>query len=126
MSVPEPAVPVSIALPEKSDTTDAEERSQQLSTLEASIGPTSGSGSGSDDANWFNQLMDLSSPGAGLRNIEMPISEIESIFDSIFAGEQGSGNESGNEISVASPPVDMVQMYGSYEDMYVPFMTKAN
>lgn len=119
-------MPVSVALPDKSDTMDVEERSQQSSMLETNIGPTSGSGSGSDNADWFNQLMDLSSPGAGLRNVEMPISEIESIFDSIFAGEQGSGHENGNEMSVASPPVDMVQMYGSYEDMYVPFMMKTS
>ena len=70
--------------------------------------------------------MDLSGPGAGLRNVEMPIAEIESIFDSIFAGDQTNRNENGNcngtihgQADGDSPLVDMVQVYGSHEDVYV-------
>lgn len=74
--------------------------------------------------------MDLSGPGAGLRNVEMPIAEIESIFDSIFAGDQANRNEDGNCNGTIngladgdSPSVDMVQVYGCHEDVYVPFHT---
>lgn len=124
MPGPEPAVQEN----DRSDThaTDTEERrSQQSSSFEGGVeqttsGSLSGSGFsseiGSDDADWFHQLMDLSEPGAGLRNVEMPIAEIESIFDSIFAGEQG-----GTEVPDANvhfPMVDLVQIYGSYGDMY--------
>ncbi|BCR88441.1 transcription factor domain-containing protein [Aspergillus chevalieri] len=120
---PEPAVQEN----DRSDThaTDTEERrSQQSSSFEGGVeqttsGSLSGSGFsseiGSDDADWFHQLMDLSEPGAGLRNVEMPIAEIESIFDSIFAGEQG-----GTEVPDANvhfPMVDLVQIYGSYGDI---------
>ena len=66
--------------------------------------------------------MDLSGPGAGLRNVEMPIAEIESIFDSIFAGDQANGNKSDTVNGLEdedSPLVDMVQVYGSHEDVYV-------
>lgn len=105
-------------------TTDTEERrSQQSSSFEASVEQTSLSGSGfssgigSDDADWFHQLMDLSEPGAGLRNVEMPIAEIESIFDSIFAGEQGGTDIP--DANVHFPMADLVQIYGSYGDMYV-------
>lgn len=122
---PEPAVQDN----DRSDTqtTDTEERrSQQSSSFEGGVeqttsGSLSGSGFssgiGSDDADWFYQLMDLSEPGAGLRNVEMPIAEIESIFDSIFAGEQG-GTDVPNA-NVQFPIANLVQMYGSYEDMYV-------
>lgn len=46
----------------------------------------------------------------------MPISEIESVFGSIFAGDQGRSSD----LVVAdgeTPVVDMVQLYGSHGDM---------
>lgn len=95
-------------------TTDTEERRSQQSSLS---GSGFSSGIGSDDADWFHQLMDLSEPGAGLRNVEMPIAEIESIFESIFAGEQGGTDIP--DANVHFPMADLVQIYGSYGDMYV-------
>lgn len=64
---------------------------------------------------WFNQLVGLSEPGAGLSNVEMPISEIETLFDSIFGPKH-------NATSSINPPPSLhqhaqVQIYGSDEDM---------
>ena len=118
-SAPAPGPETTTDVLANSDTTDTEERrSQPSSSFETNIAQTSGSRSGpsSEDADWFDQLIDLSAPGAGLRSVEMPIAEIESIFDSIFAGDQGSANgicvEDGE-----TPVVDMVQIYGSHGDM---------
>ena len=118
MSVSAPAAIATDVLAH-SDTTDTEERrSQPSSSFETSIAQGSGSGSGPspENADWFNQLIDLSAPGAGLRSVEMPISEIESVFGSIFAGDQGRSSD----LVVAdgeTPVVDMVQLYGSHGDM---------
>ncbi|XHG05075.1 hypothetical protein AWENTII_008325 [Aspergillus wentii] len=62
-------------------------------------------------AQWFNQLVNLSGPGAGLRNVETPIAEIESIFDSIFASDPGAPVDTNPSVS------DLVQIYGSNEDI---------
>jgi hypothetical protein len=41
---------------------------------------------------WFNQLVGFSEPGAGLSNVEMPIAEIETLFDSIFGPKVNDPN----------------------------------
>lgn len=67
-----------------------------------------------DPIAWFNQLVGLSDPGAGLCNVEMPIAEIENIFDSIFAPQK----EKEKELSGVTPALtDAVQIYGSDQDM---------
>lgn len=63
---------------------------------------------------WFNQLVGLTDPGAGLPNVEMPISEIENIFDTIFAPPREKDISSSASSSL---PADVVQVYGSDEDM---------
>lgn len=116
-------------MPANSDTTDTEERGSQPSSSfetsiaqtlgedQTSIAQTSGEGSSSTgDADWFNQLIDLSAPGAGLRSVDMPIAEMELIFDSIFDKDQGNVSDIGVENDDA-PVVDMVQLYGSHDDM---------
>lgn len=133
MSLPAPAstpAPATIIdLPVNSDTTDTEERrSQPSSSFDTSIAQTSGEdqtstaqtsgecSSSTGDADWFNQLFELSAPGAGLRSVDMPIAEMELIFDSIFEQDQGNTADIGVE-SNEPPVVDMVQLYGSHDDM---------
>lgn len=121
VSVPAPApTPATIIdLPANSDTTDTEERrSQPSSTFDTSIAQTSGEGSSSTgDVDWFDQLIDLSAPGAGLRSVDMPIAEMELIFDSIFDKDQGNGSDVGVVQNDEASVVDMVQLYGSHDDM---------
>lgn len=63
---------------------------------------------------WFNQLIGLTDPGAGLPNVEMPISEIENIFDTIFAPSSEKEMLTSDNGSL---PTEVVQVYGSDEDM---------
>ncbi|KAL5688725.1 hypothetical protein EMGR_000467 [Emarellia grisea] len=58
-------------------------------------------------------VLDMSGPGAGLRSIDTPMEEIESIFDSVFAPIPGEATQE-LDPSLAS---DLVQLYGSDEDM---------
>ncbi|KAK9638373.1 hypothetical protein HCH54_009231 [Aspergillus fumigatus] len=69
--------------------------------------------SNSDEDEWLSQLVDMSGPGAGLRSIDTPMEEIESIFDSVFAPIPGEATQE-LDPSLAS---DLVQLYGSDEDM---------
>lgn len=62
---------------------------------------------------WVHQLGGLCGPGAGLRSVEMPFAEIDSIFDSIFGSNVDEINPSPNSKSVSSP----VRLYGSNEDI---------
>lgn len=62
---------------------------------------------------WVHQLGGLCGPGAGLRSVEMPFAEIDSIFDSIFGSNVDEINPSPNSKSVYSP----VRLYGSNEDI---------
>jgi hypothetical protein len=62
---------------------------------------------------WLSQIVDMSGPGAGLRSIDTPMEEIESIFDSVFAPIPGEATQE-LDPSLAS---DLVQLYGSDEDM---------
>jgi hypothetical protein len=61
---------------------------------------------------WFNQLAGLSDPGAGLRDVEMPIAEIESLFDSIFLPQKDKMIPEPNPA-----PSNVLQIYGSDQDM---------
>ncbi|KAL1847065.1 hypothetical protein Plec18170_008841 [Paecilomyces lecythidis] len=63
---------------------------------------------------WFNQLIGLTDPGAGLPNVEMPISEIENIFDTIFAPSSEKEMLTSDNGSL---PTEVVQVYGSDEDI---------
>jgi hypothetical protein len=62
---------------------------------------------------WLSHLVGMSGPGAGLRSIDTPMEEIESIFDSVFAPSPG---EAAHELG-PSLVLDLVQLYGSDEDM---------
>ncbi|GAB1194129.1 hypothetical protein APSETT444_003370 [Aspergillus pseudonomiae] len=62
---------------------------------------------------WVHQLGGLCGPGAGLRSVEMPFAEIDSIFDSIFGAHADEINPDSNLKSVSNP----VRLYGSNEDM---------
>lgn len=57
--------------------------------------------------------MGMSGPGAGVRSVDTPMEEIESIFDSVFAPIAG---EPVHELD-PSLVSDLVQLYGSDEDM---------
>jgi hypothetical protein len=57
--------------------------------------------------------MGMSGPGDGLRSVDTPMEEIESIFDSVFAPVPG---QPVNELD-PSLVSDLVQLYGSDEDM---------
>ncbi|KAL1964561.1 hypothetical protein VTN77DRAFT_6858 [Rasamsonia byssochlamydoides] len=70
-----------------------------------------------DDDAWFNQVVSLSEPGAGLRNVEMSIAEIESIFDSIFAPERDDPISSNINNKTAAPMTHLVQIYASDQDV---------
>ncbi|KAE8149922.1 C6 finger domain protein [Aspergillus avenaceus] len=61
---------------------------------------------------WFNQLGGLCGQGAGLRSVEMPFAEIDSIFDSIFGTNQ---NEATSDRP--GPESNPVRLYGSNEDI---------
>lgn len=58
--------------------------------------------------------MSLGKPGAGLRSIESSVAEMEHIFDHIFGVENGNHLVSESDESVP----DLLQVYGSDEDMY--------
>lgn len=62
---------------------------------------------------WVHQLGGLCGPGAGLRSVEMPFAEIDSIFDSIFGSNVDEIKPDPNSKSVSNP----VRLYGSNEDM---------
>ncbi|KAB8254354.1 C6 finger domain protein [Aspergillus pseudonomiae] len=62
---------------------------------------------------WVHQLGGLCGPGAGLRSVEMPFAEIDSIFDSIFGAHADEINPDSNLKSVSNP----VRLYGSNEDI---------
>lgn len=57
--------------------------------------------------------MGMSGPGAGVRSVDTPMEEIDSIFDSVFAPIAG---EPVHELG-PSLVSDLVQLYGSDEDM---------
>ncbi|KAE8353863.1 hypothetical protein BDV28DRAFT_164621 [Aspergillus coremiiformis] len=62
---------------------------------------------------WVHQLGGLCGPGAGLRSVEMPLAEIDSIFDSIFGQ---NGDEPDFDASSTSG-ANSVRLYGSNEDI---------
>ncbi|KAF4246283.1 hypothetical protein CNMCM8980_008782 [Aspergillus fumigatiaffinis] len=62
---------------------------------------------------WLSHLVGMSGPGAGLRSIDTPMEEIESIFDSVFAPIPG---EAAHELD-PSLVSDLVHLYGSDEDI---------
>ncbi|KAJ9216516.1 transcriptional regulator family: Fungal Specific TF [Paecilomyces variotii] len=90
-----------------------QDQSQDVKPAERNSSETSTDLSFTDDA-WFNQLVGLTDPGAGLPNVEMPISEIENIFDTIFAPPREKDISSSASSSL---PADVVQIYGSDEDI---------
>ncbi|GIJ91471.1 hypothetical protein Asppvi_010437 [Aspergillus pseudoviridinutans] len=55
----------------------------------------------------------MSAPGAGLRSIDTPMEEIESIFDSVFAPSPGEAAQELDTFLVS----ELVQLYGSDEDI---------
>ncbi|KAE8387401.1 C6 finger domain protein [Aspergillus alliaceus] len=62
---------------------------------------------------WVYQLGGLCGPGAGLRSVEMPFADIDSIFDSIFGPNLDETNSNANSTFVSNP----VRLYGSNEDI---------
>ncbi|KAE8371098.1 C6 finger domain protein [Aspergillus bertholletiae] len=62
---------------------------------------------------WVHQLGGLCGPGAGLRSVEMPFAEIDSIFDSIF----GSNSDEVHPDPKSKPVSNPVRLYGSNEDI---------
>ncbi|EAW19502.1 transcription factor domain-containing protein [Aspergillus fischeri NRRL 181] len=62
---------------------------------------------------WLSHLVGMSGPGAGLRSIDTPMEEIESIFDSVFAPIPGEATHELDPSLVS----DLVQLYGSDEDI---------
>ncbi|RDK36589.1 C6 finger domain protein [Aspergillus phoenicis ATCC 13157] len=68
--------------------------------------------SSSDDDGWFNQLLSLGAPGAGLRSVESSVTEMEQIFDSIFMVD-----EPPMVPEPTVPPPDLLQTYASDEDI---------
>jgi hypothetical protein len=62
----------------------------------------------------LDHLMSLGRPGAGLRSVESSVAEMEHIFDRIFGVENGKPLLSESDESI----VELLQTYGSDEDMY--------
>ncbi|RAK99643.1 transcription factor domain-containing protein [Aspergillus ibericus CBS 121593] len=65
-----------------------------------------------DGNEWMQKLARMCGPGAGLRNVGMPIAEIETIFDSVFAR-----NPAETDGGLHTPRANTVQLYGSNEDI---------
>ncbi|PYI10631.1 hypothetical protein BO78DRAFT_404096 [Aspergillus sclerotiicarbonarius CBS 121057] len=65
-----------------------------------------------DGNEWMRKLARMCGPGAGLRSVGMPIAEIESIFDSVFAR-----NPAETTRGSLAPLANTVQLYGSNEDI---------
>ncbi|KAF7117497.1 hypothetical protein CNMCM5793_006479 [Aspergillus hiratsukae] len=61
----------------------------------------------------FDHFMSLGRPGAGLRSVESSVAEMEHIFDHIF----GAGNENPLFSESDEPASDLLQIYGSDEDI---------
>ncbi|PKY02737.1 C6 finger domain protein [Aspergillus campestris IBT 28561] len=80
---------------------------QQLSGLDAAL-----TGWGSDEDDLYSQLVSMSEPGAGLRSVDSSIEEVGQIFDCIFSADETHAPAE-PEQSVS----DMVQVYGSNEDI---------
>lgn len=62
----------------------------------------------------LDHFLNLARPGAGLRSIESSVEEMEHIFDHIFGAE----NENPLSSERNEPVLDLLQVYGSEEDMY--------
>lgn len=62
----------------------------------------------------LDHFLNLARPGAGLRSIESSVEEMEHIFDHIFGAE----NENPLSSERNEPVLDLLQVYGSDEDMY--------
>ncbi|RAL07803.1 putative C6 finger domain protein [Aspergillus homomorphus CBS 101889] len=69
-----------------------------------------------EDEVWLGQLFTLGAPGAGLRSIESSVSEIEQIFDEIFA-EDSVRIPSEVEAETEVVELDLLQVYASDEDI---------
>ncbi|PYH76818.1 C6 finger domain protein [Aspergillus uvarum CBS 121591] len=85
-------------------------------------GSSSGSGPSSqislsqeEDEVWLDQLFTLGAPGAGLRSIESSVSEIEQIFDEIFAEDSVRIPSEVEEETAVEP--DLLQTYASDDDI---------
>jgi hypothetical protein len=65
----------------------------------------------------FNQIDELSLPGAGLRHLDFQ-SEVPSMFQNFFAGD---GSQSHMQVPLTSPPLNstrtFVRTYGSEPEM---------
>ncbi|KAA8642069.1 transcription factor domain-containing protein [Aspergillus tanneri] len=72
--------------------------------------PEARSNTGADE--WVSQLSGLCGPGAGLRNVEMPLAEIDSIFDSIFTPLSKDPSD-----SQTSSGTNRIRIYDSNEDL---------
>ncbi|KAF9883969.1 hypothetical protein FE257_002410 [Aspergillus nanangensis] len=77
-------------------------------------GSTMGTNSSSDGDEWVKQLGGLCGPGAGLRHVDMPLAEIDSIFDSIFAPRADEPTILHDQTPEVPNPV---RLYGSNEDI---------
>ncbi|PWY77261.1 hypothetical protein BO94DRAFT_588597 [Aspergillus sclerotioniger CBS 115572] len=75
--------------------------------------PSAGGASTVDANEWMQKLARMCGPGAGLRNVGMPIAKIESIFDSVFARNSTKTSRG----SQSAPLANTVQLYGSNEDI---------
>ncbi|PYH47123.1 putative C6 finger domain protein [Aspergillus saccharolyticus JOP 1030-1] len=71
-------------------------------------------GLGLTETVWLDQLFTLGAPGAGLRSIESSVSEIEQIFDEIFAKDSVRIPSEPEEVAVEP---DLLQTYASNENM---------
>ncbi|PLB54195.1 C6 finger domain protein [Aspergillus steynii IBT 23096] len=68
----------------------------------------------SEGEEWVSQLSGLCGPGAGLRNVEVPLAEIDSIFDSIFTPVDKSPKD-----SQSSSKPNQIRIYDSNEHLQV-------
>lgn len=62
----------------------------------------------------MSQLSGLCGPGAGLRNVEVPLAEIDSIFDSIFTPVDKSPRD-----AQSSAKPNQIRLYDSNEHLQV-------
>lgn len=68
-------------------------------------------------AGMFNQIDPLALPGAGLRHLDFP-TEVQSMFEDLFAPGDGANPHVQMEPAPAVPPKpSMVRAYGSEPDM---------
>ncbi|EAU34817.1 predicted protein [Aspergillus terreus NIH2624] len=71
-----------------------------------------GSRSSSEGDEWVKQLSGLCGPGAGLRHVDIPMAEIDSMFDSIFApADEPVGK------ALSPHARNPIRLYGSNEDI---------